>query len=125
MAITANLVGDGRRSSAETFRSATASAACSDARVISVSASPVAARRAEDREGPEAPPKGGLGGWVPPGAGGVWGGSLPPREYSAARASMAPARAIRKLSSGTPPTATQRTSGATDWLIASRPQGKA
>ena len=25
------------------------------------------------------PPKGGLGGWVPPGAGGVWGGSFPPR----------------------------------------------
>ena len=24
------------------------------------------------------PPKGGLGGWVPPGAGGVWGGSFPP-----------------------------------------------
>ena len=29
------------------------------------------------------------------------------------------------LSSGAPPTATQRTSGATDWLIASRPHGKA
>ena len=38
---------------------------------------------------------------------------------------MAPARATRKVSSGAPPTATQRTSGATDWLIASRPQGKA
>ena len=38
---------------------------------------------------------------------------------------MAPTNATRKLSSGTPPTATQRTSGATDWLMASRPQGKA
>src|ERR1700760_1250363 len=83
MAITANLVGNGRRSSAETSRSATASADCSEARVISVSASPVAARRPEDPEGPEAPPKGGLGGWVPPGAGGVWGGSSPPRGSAA------------------------------------------
>src|SRR6266702_2248430 len=66
MAITANLVGGGRRSSSDTFRSATASAACSEARVISVSASPLAARRAEDPEGPEAPPKGGLGGAAPP-----------------------------------------------------------
>ena len=38
---------------------------------------------------------------------------------------MAPVRATRKVSSGAPPNATQRTSGATDWLIASRPQGKA
>ncbi len=38
---------------------------------------------------------------------------------------MAPVSATRKLSSGTPPTATQRTSGAADWLMASRPQGKA
>ena len=33
--------------------------------------------------------------------------------------------ATRKDSSGAPPTATQRTSGATDWLMASRPQGNA
>src|SRR5690349_4346213 len=32
---------------------------------------------------------------------------------------------MRKLSRGAPPIATQRTSGATDWLIASRPQGNA
>ena len=38
---------------------------------------------------------------------------------------MAPVRATRKLRNGTPPIATQRTSGATDWLIASLPQGKA
>ncbi len=38
---------------------------------------------------------------------------------------MALVSATRKLSSGTPPTATQRTSGATDWLMASRPQGNA
>ncbi len=38
---------------------------------------------------------------------------------------MAPVSATRKLSSGAPPTATQRTSGACDWLMASRPQGKA
>src|SRR5580693_5542269 len=38
---------------------------------------------------------------------------------------MAPVSATRKLSSGAPPIATQRTSGATDWLMASRPQGKA
>ena len=49
----------------------------------------------------------------------------PASSASAARPSMAPARAIRKVSSGAPPTATQRTSGATDWLMASRPQGKA
>src|SRR5690242_1775070 len=32
---------------------------------------------------------------------------------------------MRKLSRGAPPIATQRTSGAADWLIASRPQGNA
>ena len=48
-----------------------------------------------------------------------------PSQASTAPASMAPVSAIRKLSSGAPPNATQRTSGATDWLIASRPQGKA
>ena len=38
---------------------------------------------------------------------------------------MVPTSATRKLSSGAPPTATQRTSGAADWLMASRPHGKA
>src|SRR5215472_3514092 len=51
--------------------------------------------------------------------------SREPSHVKAARASMAPVSATRKVSSGTPPTATQRTSGATDWLMASRPQGKA
>src|ERR1035441_8874778 len=49
----------------------------------------------------------------------------PPRKPSAARAIMAPVSATRKLRNGAPPMATQRTSGATDWLIASLPQGQA
>src|ERR1051326_6008600 len=38
---------------------------------------------------------------------------------------MAPVSATRKLSSGAPPTATQRASGASGWLMASRPHGNA
>ena len=44
---------------------------------------------------------------------------------STARAAIAPVSATRKVSSGAPPIATQRASGATDWLMASLPQGKA
>ena len=50
--------------------------------------------------------------------------SSPPRQHRYL-ASIAPVSATRKVRNGAPPTATQRTSGATDWLIASRPHGKA
>src|SRR5271166_1251236 len=80
MAITANLVGSGPRSSAETLCSATASAASIDARVTLVSASPVAASPAPG--GGVVPPTGGPGGTggrgSPPWRGGGLGGVVPP-----------------------------------------------
>ena len=46
------------------------------------------------------------------------------RRSTISQARHAPASAIRKVSSGGPPTDTQRTVGACAWLIASLPQGK-